>query len=462
MFKQTAVLAVTGVGLLVGCGGMDPRMENEEIISNLIEAGYPANDIRVIDEAVFVSGDAHVTLQASREMIQTPPGSAEHYRSTNLVGAQVTKICINPSAAFSSSPNLSQGLDLAIGNYNALGLRFTFARGPTTGCSATIAAEISTIRPENWAGFPSDGLPYGSINMIPAMNDQPLDINEHIITHELGHTLGLRHTDYYDRSISCVPPYTGVEGDEDVGIIHIPGTPTTAVWDGSVMNACPHIGSTGEFTSADITALNILYGQSATQSCSNVNVAAYRGQTGAQIRCTCSSGGGGSVWGTNLYTDDSNICTAAVHAGVMTTSGGAVVLEVQPAQSTFIGTNRNGVTTSSYGAWGGSFRFIGAQVPQPPPLCSSFNIMSYRGQNGSSIRCNCPTVSLGASVWGTDLYTDDSDVCAAAVHAGAIPSTGGQVSVTIQPAQGSYASTTRNGVTTYSYGYWSGSISLSP
>nr|WP_237080468.1 LCCL domain-containing protein [Myxococcus xanthus] len=103
-----------------------------------------------------------------------------------------------------------------------------------------------------------------------------------------------------------------------------------------------------------MTALNILYGQSATQSCSNVNVAAYRGQTGAQIRCTCSSGGGGSVWGTNLYTDDSNICTAAVHAGVMTTSGGAVVLEVQPAQSTFIGTNRNGVTTSSYGAWGGA------------------------------------------------------------------------------------------------------------
>ncbi|WP_237079842.1 LCCL domain-containing protein [Myxococcus xanthus] len=71
-------------------------------------------------------------------------------------------------------------------------------------------------------------------------------------------------------------------------------------------------------------------------------------------------------------------------------------------------------------------------------------------------------MSLGASVWGTDLYTDDSDVCAAAVHAGAIPATGGQVSVTIQPAQGSYASTTRNGVTTYSYGYWSGSISLSP
>jgi hypothetical protein len=298
--------------------------------------------------------------------------------------------------------------------------------------------------------------------MIPALNDQPLDINEHIITHELGHTLGLRHTDYYDRSISCEPRYSGVEGAEDVGVIHIPGTPTTAVWNGSVMNACPHIDNTGEFTSADINALNILYGQSATQSCPDVNVAAYQGQTGAQIRCTCSSGGGGSVWGTNLYTDDSNICTAAVHAGVMTPSGGAVVLEVQPAQSIFIGTTRNGVTTSSYGAWPGSFRFIGAQVPQPPPLCSSFNIMSYRGQNGSSIRCSCPAGSSGGAVWGTDLYTDDSNVCAAAVHAGVIPATGGQLSVTIQPGQGSYTGSTRNGVTTYSYGYWAGSFSISP
>ncbi|MCP3063954.1 hypothetical protein LXT21_34775 [Myxococcus sp. K38C18041901] len=190
----------------------------------------------------------------------------------------------------------------------------------------------------------------------------------------------------------------------------------------------------------------------------------YRGQTGKQLQCTCSSGGSGSVWGTNLYTDDSNICRAAVHAGVMTTSGGTVTIEVQPAQNTFIGTTRNGVTTSSYGYWGGSYRFIGPQIPQPQPapLCSTFNMMSYRGQTGRAIRCGCPSVSLGASFWGTDLYTDDSDVCVAAVHAGAIPASGGNVTVTIQPGQSSYTSTHRYGVTSSSYGYWEGSISLSP
>ncbi|WP_368671292.1 LCCL domain-containing protein [Corallococcus exiguus] len=93
--------------------------------------------------------------------------------------------------------------------------------------------------------------------------------------------------------------------------------------------------------------------------------------------------------------------------------------------------------------------------------CSSYNILSYRGQNGTQIRCGCGAVGAGA-VWGTDLYTDDSSVCVAAVHAGAITTAGGTVVVAIQPGQASYTGTTRNGITTLSYGAWSGSFSLSP
>nr|WP_249344797.1 LCCL domain-containing protein [Corallococcus exiguus] len=96
-----------------------------------------------------------------------------------------------------------------------------------------------------------------------------------------------------------------------------------------------------------------------------------------------------------------------------------------------------------------------------PNACSSYDFTSYRGQNGTRLRCNCGPVG-GGTVWGTDLYTDDSNSCAAAVHAGVIAASGGNVTVTIQPGQASYTGTTRNGITTLSYGAWSGSYSLSP
>ncbi|RKI44674.1 protease [Corallococcus sp. AB004] len=258
MFKQVAAFALTCSAWLVGCGS-DPQTEQEEVISNLVEAGFPANDIQVADGAVYVGGDARVSLAASREMLQVPQGSAEQYRSNNLVGAGVTKICVNPTALFNTYPAMSQGLDLAIDNYNQLGLRISFARGPTTGCTANIIAKTNTGT-NNYSEFPSGGLPSWIIDISIGMSFYPLDLNEHIITHELGHAIGLRHSDYYDRSISCPAGYGGSEGDEGVGVIHIPGTPTTATYSGSIMNSCANLDDTGEWSSSDITALNYLYG----------------------------------------------------------------------------------------------------------------------------------------------------------------------------------------------------------
>ena len=63
-----------------------------------------------------------------------------------------------------------------------------------------------------------------------------------------------------------------------------------------------------------------------------------------------------TVWGTDVYTDDSSICTAAVHAGKITkAAGGTVTIEMRPAQDEYLGTTRNGVTSLDYGEWGGSF-----------------------------------------------------------------------------------------------------------
>ncbi|WP_141325990.1 M57 family metalloprotease [Myxococcus sp. AB025B] len=454
MFKKAAVLAVSCGALWVGCG-VDPELENEEIVSNLVEAGFRVDDLLIADGKVYVGRDAHVTLEASREMLQSLDESSEQYRTTNQVGTGVTKICVNPTPDFNTYSMLSQGLDLAIANYNERGLRLTFARGPSTGCTANITAQTTTGTGGS-AGFPSGGLPYGIINIGTGLQAYSADVNEHVITHELGHAIGLRHSDYYNRSISCGAG--GDEGDAGVGAIHIPGTPTTATVGGSVMNSCFRSTETGEWTSSDITALDALYGTGGVAACSTYSFTSYRGQNGTQIRCSCPATSSGTVWGTDIYTDDSNACAAAVHAGAIPSSGGTVTVVIQPGQGSYAASTRNGITTLSYGAWPGSFTFTNTT---PVQACSTYDFTSYRGQNGTQIRCSCPATTSGV-VWGTDIYTDDSNACAAGVHAGAIASSGGTMTVTIRPGQSSYTASTRNGITTLSYGAWAGSFSTSP
>jgi hypothetical protein len=36
-----------------------------------------------------------------------------------------------------------------------------------------------------------------------------------------------------------------------------------------------------------------------------------------------------------------------------------VVIEMRPGQSAYVGSTRNGITSSSYGVWGGSYVFVG-------------------------------------------------------------------------------------------------------
>jgi hypothetical protein len=86
----------------------------------------------------------------------------------------------------------------------------------------------------------------------------------------------------------------------------------------------------------------------------------YRDRVDDVITVHCPPGGApGVVWGTDVYTDDSSVCTAAVHAGRITLSGGGTVrIQIGPGKESFQGTIRNGVTSSDYGAWGGSFTFV--------------------------------------------------------------------------------------------------------
>ncbi len=92
----------------------------------------------------------------------------------------------------------------------------------------------------------------------------------------------------------------------------------------------------------------------------SANAVGFRGQNGTQHVYVCPGDGSiGSIWGTDVYTDDSSVCTAAVHAGLITLSGGGTVtIEIRPGQDSYQGSTRYGITSSSYGSWGGSYVFV--------------------------------------------------------------------------------------------------------
>lgn len=263
MLMRATVLSLASSVLMLGCADLrhDPAEDIDEIIDNLMQAGFPAGDIMVVDGVVYVGNDAAVSLQASREMLEVDGSlGKEQYRTTNLVNSGLRTICIDGTALSNFSLKFEVALDFAIANYNALDLTFSMQQtfGNTTNCDAIITAQVSGGTGGS-AGFPAGGLPFGTINIGSGLDSATFGVDtvEHVITHELGHCVGLRHSDFFNRSISC--GVGGDEGDAGVGAIHIPGTPTGATVGGSLMNSCFRTVETGEFSGSDIVALETIY-----------------------------------------------------------------------------------------------------------------------------------------------------------------------------------------------------------
>jgi outer membrane protein OmpA-like peptidoglycan-associated protein len=165
------------------------------------------------------------------------------------------------------------------------------------------------------------------------------------------------------------------------------------------------------------------------------------------LTCLCPETGvaGAAVWGSGPYTADSAICTAALHAGAVTRRGGTVTLRMGPGEPRYVGRTRNGIQSMSFGDYGASFQFEGVQAASGLQQCPD-DMRAYAGTD-EQLTCACPAVSNPrGAVWGTDTYTADSAVCAAALHAGAVTRRGGEVTLRMLPGRPRYPGTTRNGL----------------
>lgn len=238
-----------------------------ETKAKITRLGFSTTDVQKTENGYLVEGDINLTeelLNSTPTQLLLRAGNEEQYRTTNLVTAlpkQFKILVSNLGTAFSS------GADIAIARYNALGLKMTFIRITTGTPDITILGFNQKPRGGyitlGSSGFPTAaGAPYNTVKMNTNQNAYGTnpDINYvgSVIQHELGHCVGMRHTDYYNRAISCGGAVND-EGASTIGAILIPGTPGTATLAaGSWMLACSN-GGNRTFNADDVTALNYLY-----------------------------------------------------------------------------------------------------------------------------------------------------------------------------------------------------------
>ncbi len=209
------------------------------------------------------------------------------------------------------------------------------------------------------------------------------------------------------------------------------------------------------------------------------------GKEGQAFRISCPPGceKGQRVYGSGVYTADSDICRAAIHAGAIPAEGGTVTVRLEPGRPAYRGSNQNGIQSSDYGKYSKSYAVLPSAAAAASPASSGgmnppasgapaasgsvieagckYNARQLDGKDGDTYQVACPSgCETVGRIYGTGVYTSDTSICSAGIHAGALRPEGGTVTIRLEPGRPAYRGTTQNGIRSRDYGKYSRSFAV--
>lgn len=258
-FKQAILLSLSLIFVLTACRqeGKQEVLLNEDTIppahlERLEAMNFDLKDIGIEEVALptgtteksyVLEGDMKVPIKQMESFLENEivkSAQGEQRRLTSIVNAPRTiKVLGYTGGGLALSNKMRTALSWAVNNYNSLNLELTFVLiygGADRIAEADIVVYKSMLNSS--AGLPSNGNPYKWVRINAGVDAFTFNYVEGLMTHNIGHCIGVVHT------------------DGNAGYI-APGTP--ALDPNSIFNENIPFNTNGEFSFFDRVLLREMY-----------------------------------------------------------------------------------------------------------------------------------------------------------------------------------------------------------